>query len=172
MSAVDATPGSNGHGSSAWYRSWTHFRVDRRTPAYCRVTVDHPPVNAVTATTVAELEELVELIEHDADLGVVVFDSANPDFYLGDHDVGDGPSRNAAWRDVLGRLARSPVTGIASIRGRVGEAGSELVGACELALVVTDDELEDAVEEIASLLARFDQEALGLPVQDVRELPA
>ena len=171
MGTLDVTPSGNGRGSPAWYRSWTHFRVDRRTPGYCRVTVDHPPVNAVTPTTVAELAELVELIEHDGDLGVVVFDSANPGFYLGDYDLGDDPSRNAAWLDVLGRLARAPVIGIASIRGRVGDAGSELVMACDVALVVSDDELEDAVDEIASLLARFDQD-LGLAVQHIGELPA
>ena len=171
MSEVDATPGSNGRGSPTWYRSWTHFRVDRRTPAYCRVTADHPPVNAITPTTVAELGELVGLIEHDEDLGVVVFDSANPDFYLGDYDLGDDPGLSGAWLDVAGRLADAPVVGIASIRGRVGDAGRELVTACDLTLVVTEEELEDAVEEIAFLLARFDQD-LGLAVQHIGELPA
>lgn len=41
------------------------------------MTFEHPPINTITATTVAEL---VGLIEHDHDLNVVVFDSANPDF--------------------------------------------------------------------------------------------
>jgi enoyl-CoA hydratase/carnithine racemase len=56
------------------------LRVDRRSPSYCRVTFDHPPINTITATTVAELAELVGLIEQDPDLNVVVFDSLNPDF--------------------------------------------------------------------------------------------
>src|SRR5262249_16883863 len=33
--------------------------VDRRNPRYCRVTFDHPPINTITATTVAELSDLV-----------------------------------------------------------------------------------------------------------------
>lgn len=33
---------------------------------HCRVTVDQPPINTITATTVAELAELVSLIEQDA----------------------------------------------------------------------------------------------------------
>jgi enoyl-CoA hydratase/carnithine racemase len=49
-------------------------------PRLCRVTFDHPPINTITATTVAELADLVELIEDDQDLKVVVFASANPDF--------------------------------------------------------------------------------------------
>ncbi len=106
------------------------------------MTFDHPPINTITATTVAELGELVELIEQDADLNVVVFDSANPDFYLAHYDVENDPGRSAAlgvgptglpaWNDVLVRLARAPVVSIASIRGRARGAGSEFVLACDL----------------------------------------
>ena len=55
MSTVEASPSNNGRGSHAWADSWTHFRVDRRSPSYCRVSFDHPPTNTITATTVAEL---------------------------------------------------------------------------------------------------------------------
>jgi enoyl-CoA hydratase/carnithine racemase len=134
---------SNGsRGSDAWYRSWTHFSIDRRSSGYCLVTFEHPPINTITATTVAELSELVGLIEQDPDLNVVVFDSANPDFYLAHYDVENDPSKTAAlgvgpsglpaWIDVLVRLARAPVVSIAAIRGRARGAGSEFVLACDL----------------------------------------
>src|SRR3954452_11921964 len=119
-------------------RSWTNLGIDRRGPGYCRVTLDHPPINAITATTVAELAELVELIEADADLNVVVFDSANPAFYLTQNDPSVtavsplGPTGIRAWHDVLGRLSRAPVLSIAAIRGHVRGAGSEFVLACDL----------------------------------------
>src|SRR5258706_5671328 len=74
-------------------RSWTHFRVDRRRPRYCHVTFDHPPINTITATTVAELSDLAGLIEQDPDLNVVVFDSANRDFYLAHYDLENDPAR-------------------------------------------------------------------------------
>jgi enoyl-CoA hydratase/carnithine racemase len=142
MSTLDASPSNNGRGSDAWYWSWTHFSVDRRSRGYCRVTFDHPPINTITAMTVAELAELVGLIEEDQDLNVVVFDSANPDFYLGhydmEHDLGRtaalpaGPTGMHAWLDLLVRLSRAPVVSIASIRGRARGAGSEFVLACDL----------------------------------------
>jgi enoyl-CoA hydratase/carnithine racemase len=142
MSTGDATPSNNGRGSEAWFRPWTHFSIDRRTLGYCRVTFNHPPINTVTATTVAELAELVGLIEDDPDLNVVVFDSANPDFYLAHYDVEHDPSRTAAlpagptgmhaWLDLLVRLSRASVVSIASIRGRARGAGSEFVLACDL----------------------------------------
>jgi enoyl-CoA hydratase/carnithine racemase len=128
VSTTDAGPSSNGRGSDAWFRPWTQVRVDRRSAGYCRVTFDHPPINTITATTVAELDELVGLIEHDTDLNVVVFDSFSPDFYLA------GPTGMHAWLDVLGRLSRAPVVSIASIRGRAGGAGGEFVLACDLRL--------------------------------------
>ena len=122
--------------------SWTQLRLDRRSPSYWRVTFDHPPINTITATTVAELAELVGLIEQHPDLKVVVFDSANPDFFLAHYDVendfaktaalGVGPTGLPAWTDVLVRLSRAPVVSIASIRGRARGAGSEFVLAADL----------------------------------------
>jgi enoyl-CoA hydratase/carnithine racemase len=142
MSTTDASPSNNSRGSDAWSESWTHFSVDRRSPSYCRVTFDHPPINTITATTVAELAELVGLIEQDRDLNVVVFDSVNPDFYLAHYDTEHDPGRTAAlgvgptglhaWLDLLVRLSRAPVVSIASIRGRARGAGSEFVLACDL----------------------------------------
>jgi enoyl-CoA hydratase/carnithine racemase len=106
------------------------------------VTFDHPPINTITATTVIELSELVGLIEQDTELNVVVFDSANPDFFLAHYDTENDPGRTAAlpagptgmhpWLDLMARLSRAPVVSIASIRGRARGAGSEFVLACDL----------------------------------------
>ncbi len=142
MGTPDTRPSQNGRGSDTWFSSWTHLRVDRRSASYCRVTFNHPPINTITATTVAELAELVGLIEQDPDLNVVVFDSANPDFYLAHHDLehdpigtaalGLGPTGMPAWLDLLVRLSRASSVSIASIRGRARGAGSEFVLACDL----------------------------------------
>ncbi len=134
--------GHSDNGLAPASRSWKHLTIDRRSDSYCRVTFDHPPLNPVTATTVVELAELVGLIEQDPDLNVVVFDSANPDFYL-THDAaehhpgragapGNGATRMPGWVDVLGRLSRAPVISIAAIRGCAQGAGSEFVLACDL----------------------------------------
>ena len=115
------------------------------------MTFDHPPINTITATTVAELAELVGLIEQDPDLNVVVFDSANPDFYLAHYDtehdpgrtvaLGVGPTGMHAWLDLLVRLSRAPVVSIASIRGRARGAGSEFVLACDLRFASRENSL-------------------------------
>jgi enoyl-CoA hydratase/carnithine racemase len=128
---MTTTASSNGRGSHAWYRPWAQIRADRRSPGYCRVTFDHPPSNRITTTTVAELAELIELIEQDSDLNVVVFDSANADFFLADSTEHGARGLNA-WLDLLVQLSRAPVLSIASIRGRACGAASEFVLACDL----------------------------------------
>ena len=142
MSAMDTSPSTDGQGSAAWSRPWSHLRIDRRSPGFCRVTFEHPPINTITATTVSELAELVGLIEQDEDLNVVVFDSANADFYLAHYDTEHDPAKTAAlpagptgmhaWLDLLVRLSRAPMVSIAAIRGRARGAGSEFVLACDL----------------------------------------
>ena len=142
MTALDTSPSNNGRAPEGWSSSWTHLRVKRRSSGYCRVTFDHPPINTINAMTVLELAELVGLVEQDPDLNVIVFDSANPDFYLADYDTergaggtvapGSGSTGTHAWLEVLVRLSRAPVISIASIRGRASGAGSEFVLACDL----------------------------------------
>jgi hypothetical protein len=56
--------------------------LTRRSDAYWRVTFNHPPINLLDDNTVPELEHLLELAEAEPKLKVIVFDSANPDFFI------------------------------------------------------------------------------------------
>jgi len=162
MTTFNASSSTNGRGSESWSSSWTTIRVDRRSRGYCRVTFDHPPINTITATTVAELAELIGLIEQDPNLNVVVFDSANPDFYLAHYDTEHDPRRTAAlprgptglhaWLDLLVRLSRASVVSIASIRGRVRGAGSEFVLACDLRFASRENTLLGQFEVATGLV--------------------
>jgi enoyl-CoA hydratase/carnithine racemase len=84
----------------------------------------------VTFEVFAELGNLVDRMEADEDLKVVVFDSADPEFYLAHFDMvpPKEPYTGPAWLDTAARMTRSPVISIASIRGRArgGWAASSL----------------------------------------------
>ena len=118
------------------------IKVLKRSPAYWTATFDHPPLNLVDFDTVRELEALITRIENDPEVRVVVFDSADPEFFLAHFDVmaaGAAPSQHPPgqtgmplWLDVLARLGRVPAVTVASIAGYTRGAGSEIALSCDI----------------------------------------
>jgi enoyl-CoA hydratase/carnithine racemase len=87
------------------------------------------------------LQDLLARINVDPSLRVVVFESANHDFYLSHFDLTGklgnvmtavGPSGLPVLVDTFVRITRSPVVSIAKIRGCVRGACSEFVLACDM----------------------------------------
>ena len=74
-------------------------------------------------------------LEADPSVKVVVFQSANPDFFIAHLDVAKAAERPEAlglWRDFVLRLSSTPVVSIAKIRGRTRGIGNEFVLACDM----------------------------------------
>jgi enoyl-CoA hydratase/carnithine racemase len=119
------------------------LRLTRRSPTYWRVTIDNPPLNVMGPETVRQFQEVIDSIEADADVRVVVFDSAVDGFFLNHSDfrapleemtsMPPGPTGLPPWPDFLVRLTRAPVASIALIRGRATGNGSEILLACDMA---------------------------------------
>ena len=65
----------------------TQVRIEKRSAGYWRATFDHPPINLIDPQTIHELDSLVTQIESDPDVRVVVFDSADREFFLAHFDV-------------------------------------------------------------------------------------
>ena len=117
------------------------LRVVEETPAYWRVVFDYPPFNMVDATIFEGLQDLLARMDATPSLRVVVFESANPDFYLAHFDLTGktgnimtavGPSGLPVLMDTFVRLTKSPVVSIAKIRGCVRGVSSEFVLACDM----------------------------------------
>jgi len=51
------------------------------------VTIDNPPINLLNAELLGELSRLQRKIAMDDDVRVIVFDSADPDFFIAHFDV-------------------------------------------------------------------------------------
>jgi enoyl-CoA hydratase/carnithine racemase len=62
-------------------------RVITETPAYWRIVFEYPPFNIVDATIFEGLQDLLARMDTSQSLRVVVFESANPDFYLAHFDL-------------------------------------------------------------------------------------
>jgi enoyl-CoA hydratase/carnithine racemase len=118
------------------------IHLTRRSPHYWRVTIDHPPLNIFGPDTIPQLDEAIRAIDTDANVKVVVFDSAVEGYFLTRYDflakpeettrLPPGPMGLGPLNDVLVRLSRAPVVSIASIRGRATGVGSELALACDM----------------------------------------
>jgi enoyl-CoA hydratase/carnithine racemase len=62
------------------------IRVDRRSPAYWRVTIDNPPINVMGPVMVKQFQEVIAALEADERVKVVVFDSAVDGYFLNHSD--------------------------------------------------------------------------------------
>ena len=117
------------------------LRVIEETSAYWRVVFDYPPFNIVDATVFNNLQNLLTRMNASPGLRVVVFESANPEFYLAHFDLtgklgnimtGVGVSGLPILIDTFVRLTKSPVVSIAKIRGCVRGVSSEFILACDM----------------------------------------
>ncbi|MCX4098175.1 enoyl-CoA hydratase/isomerase family protein [Nocardia sp. alder85J] len=109
------------------------------------VTIDHPPVNLLDAALIADLDRLHEDIRDDPATRVVVFASADPDFFLShgemglvtdpqalqDYAAGPGPGLFQRFREL-------PQPTIAKITGRVRGGGAEFLLSLDMRYAALD----------------------------------
>ncbi|HEY2774335.1 MAG TPA: enoyl-CoA hydratase/isomerase family protein [Candidatus Binatia bacterium] len=110
------------------------IRVDR---AVLFATIDHPPINLFDVALMQEIDSLGRQVEIDPDVRVVVFDSADPDFFIAHADVSliqqlpdDAPPRQARpsfFHAMVDRFRTMPKVSIAKIEGKTRGGGSEFV---------------------------------------------
>jgi enoyl-CoA hydratase/carnithine racemase len=107
----------------------SQFNIDRTYPGLWTITFSNPPINMFVPTTIVELGALMTDLEADRSVKVVVFQSANPDFFIAHLDVAKAAERPEVlgfWRDLVLRLSSTPVVSIAKIRGRTAASVTSL----------------------------------------------
>ncbi|KAH8807120.1 ClpP/crotonase-like domain-containing protein [Xylogone sp. PMI_703] len=108
---------------------WTFDNVielKKISPAYWIATFNAPPLNVFTPRTYQALRELIDLLEHDKQVKVIVFDSAAKDYFISHFDLSIGP---ADW--VVDEPGTEVIVDWANfIRGRIRGHGSKFVLAC------------------------------------------
>jgi enoyl-CoA hydratase/carnithine racemase len=123
-------------------RAKNQLRLDRRSAAYWRATIDNAPLNVMGPQLLREFQALMDALEADEHVRVVVFDSAVEGYFLNHSDfmakledltaMPAGPTGLPPWPDFLIRLTRLPVASIALIGGRATGNGSELALSCDM----------------------------------------
>ncbi len=101
------------------------------------ITIDHPPINLLDGRLFGELAGLVERVEGDSNIRVLVFQSADPDFFIAHADVEmilrfpDSSSEAATqpnpFIQLMERIRRMPKISIGMIAGIARGGGSEFL---------------------------------------------
>jgi enoyl-CoA hydratase/carnithine racemase len=104
-------------------------------------SIEAPPLNLIGPELVEDLVTLIQQSEADEAIRVIVFKSADPDYFIPHVDV----NRVAGYRESATKLAGEPSLGllfrylsasrlitIAQIEDRTGGAGSEFALACDM----------------------------------------
>lgn len=101
------------------------------------VTIDNPPINLFDIQLMQEMNRIGKEVEVDKEVRVIVFDSANPDFFIAHADINailSLPTQAPPKSDKLGffhamvdRFRTMPKASIGKIEGRARGGGSEFL---------------------------------------------
>lgn len=101
------------------------------------VTIDHPPVNLFDLTMMTDMDRLGRELADDATVRVVVFSSADPEFFVAHADVGlieqlpttvdESRAELGFFHSMVERFRTLPQATIAKIEGRTRGGGSEFI---------------------------------------------
>ncbi|MBW2281285.1 MAG: enoyl-CoA hydratase/isomerase family protein [Deltaproteobacteria bacterium] len=107
------------------------------TDGVAQVAIDHPPINLFDGALMGEMARLSLELEADESVRVVVFRSANPDYFIAHADVTliqqlptDVPPRGEAlnfFHAMVDRFRTMPKVSIGVIAGRARGGGSEFL---------------------------------------------
>ncbi len=100
--------------------------IDRRSESYWRVVLSNPPINILDGAMLKGLQSVVDRLESDDRVKVVVFESADPDYFVSHfelapgtaYDLTPGPTGLSPWMDFGKRLERGSFITVGKIRGR------------------------------------------------------
>jgi enoyl-CoA hydratase/carnithine racemase len=111
-----------------------HIRTD---DGVAVVTIDHPPINLFDLALIQEVDRVGRELEADDQVRVVVFQSANPDFFIAHADVAliltlprNVPPKSdelSLFHQMVDRFRTMPKATIGKIEGRARGGGSEFL---------------------------------------------
>lgn len=112
-----------------------------RQSAVLFVDIDAPPMNLMGPELVRDLVRLIQQAEADQTIQIIVFKTANPDYFISHVDVTQVKANREAAMALIGEpslgqlffyLSKSRLVTIAQIEGRVRGVGSEFILACDM----------------------------------------
>ncbi|MFF4625495.1 enoyl-CoA hydratase-related protein [Nonomuraea jabiensis] len=111
-----------------------------------RVVLDNPPVNVLGAVMMREVRDLLAAVREDSSVKVIVFESANLEFFLAHVDIqvadrmdilqdlaASAPEGVNVFQLIGELIRRQPQVTIVKLAGKARGGGAEFVAAADLA---------------------------------------
>ena len=116
------------------------IKTTKHTSGYWQATIDSAPLNLFDQEMVEDLQTLVDELESDSEVKIVVFDSADSEYFISHIDlarIGDlstepGKTGLSPWPDVAVRLENALFVTVGVVRGRARGVGSEFLQAMDI----------------------------------------
>ncbi|WP_224368767.1 enoyl-CoA hydratase/isomerase family protein [Hyalangium versicolor] len=115
-----------------------------------RVTIDNPPVNVLDVVVMREIRGFLASVRDLPSVTVIVFDSANPDFFIAHVDMSliddphafdelakDAPVGLNVFQDFAETLRRQPQLTIVKLAGIARGGGAEFVAAADMSFAAS-----------------------------------
>ncbi len=148
--------------SPAAQNAWVFETLNVRTDGPVLVVeIAAPPMNLLGPELVRDLVSLIQRAEADATVKVLVFTSADPDYFISHVDLNRVADYRAEAAKLTGEpsiallfryLSASRLVTIAQIEGRVRGAGSEFVLACDLRFAARETAIFAQIEAAFGLV--------------------
>ncbi len=138
----------------------TRLHIDKKSPAYWTVTIDNPPINMLDGPLIDAFARLVDDLDADDQVKVVVFDSADADYFMahfdlataGEVDLTPRASGLSPFADVSMRLEHAPFATIGVLRGRARGVGSEFLQSLDMTFASRERAVISQIEVGCGLL--------------------
>ncbi|UCM88196.1 enoyl-CoA hydratase/isomerase family protein [Streptomyces marincola] len=125
------------------HAAYPTLRVSRK-DGVAHVTIDNPPINLLDVAVMTDLRRLLTALAGDDTVRVIVWDSADPDFFLAHVDMtatpdalaglmADLPDGVNVFQAVGEQLRRQPQVTIVKLAGKARGGGAEFVVAADMA---------------------------------------
>jgi enoyl-CoA hydratase/carnithine racemase len=126
-------------------------------------TIDNPPCNVMTSSLYGDLVGFTTEVEQDDSIKVVVFQSADPDFFIAHFDVellvavpiGQPAERTNdlnAFHQMCTRVRTMPKATIVKMGGRTGGGGNEFSSGCDMRFGVKGKTIINQMEVALGIL--------------------
>jgi enoyl-CoA hydratase/carnithine racemase len=123
---------------------YEHYQLLKTTveQGVATVIIDNPPINLLDMPMIEELIQLGHDLEADDDVRVIIFESADPDFFIAHVDINliqqqphastERPTTLSFFHEMLEKFRTMPKVTIGKVEGRARGGGSELLLALDM----------------------------------------